>query len=105
MFDLAAVFWLFFVVLVVYYGWSAFKVKEVAYAAARRHCKEVDVQILDQSVYLRRVWFKRNERGALSLWRVFHFDFTATGDDRYQGRVIVLGSRVNMVQLEAHRIP
>lgn len=104
MFDLASAFWLFFVVIIVYYGWTAFKAKEIAFAAAKRYCDERDVQILDQSVFLRRFWFKRNARGALSLWRVYYFEFTSTGEDRYQGRVIVLGSRVSAVELEPHRI-
>ncbi len=104
MFDLTAVIWLLFITLVIYYGWSAFKTKELAFTAARRYCDKADVQILDQGVYLRRIWFKRNIRGVLCLWRVYYFEFTATGEDRYQGRVIVLGRWVDSVQLEPHRV-
>lgn len=103
MFDLSSVFWLVLIVLVVYYWRRALIAKEYAFAAAQRHCTSMQVQLLDQSVYLRRLWFKRNERGQLSLWRAFYFEFTVMGDDRYFGRVVMLGSRVSEVQLEAHK--
>lgn len=102
-FDLSSVFWLMLIVLVVYYWRRALIAKEYAFAAAQRHCTAMQVQLLDQSVYLRRLWIKRDERGRLSLWRAFYFEFTVIGDDRYFGRVVMLGNRVNEVQLEAHR--
>jgi|SRR5690606_21992318 len=104
MFDLSAVFWLTLIVLVGYYWHRALLAKEQAFAAAQRHCQTMQVQLLDQSVYLRRLWFKRNERGHLLLWRAFYFEFTAVGDDRYLGRVVMLGNRVSEVQLEPHRV-
>lgn len=104
MLDLKALFWLFLLVVCVYYLHRAFKAKGYAYTAAQRHCQEMEVQLLDQSVYLRRIWIKRNDRGQLCLWRAFYFDFTVRGDDRYQGRVLVMGSKVTAVQLEPHRV-
>ncbi|BFM22248.1 DUF3301 domain-containing protein [Gilvimarinus japonicus] len=102
--DLSVVIWCFVIVAVVYYWWRALQSKAVALGWALRHCKEMDVQMLDQSVYLRRLWFKRNSRGAMALWRAFYFEFTATGEDRYTGRVIMLGRRVETVQLDPHRM-
>ncbi|MBU2885793.1 DUF3301 domain-containing protein [Gilvimarinus agarilyticus] len=102
--DLTVVIWFFVVVATVYYWWRALMAKEVALRAAARHCKEMDIQLLDQSVYLRRLWFKRNHKGALSLWRAFYFEFTSTGEDRYTGRVIMLGRRIEQVELDPHRV-
>lgn len=104
MFDITAVIWLIVIALVVFYWRRALIAKEHAYAAAVRHCKQMQVQLLDQNVHLRRLWFKRDERGRLSLWRAFYFEFSALGDERYQGRVIMLGARVTGVELEPHRI-
>src|SRR5690606_21233405 len=98
MFDLSSVFWLILIALIAYYWHRALLAKEQAFAAAQRHCNTMQVQLLDQSVYLRRLWFKRDGRGSLCLWRAFYFEFTAMGDDRYLGRVIMLGSRVTEVQ-------
>ncbi|WP_339897411.1 DUF3301 domain-containing protein [uncultured Gilvimarinus sp.] len=102
--NLSVVIWWFVIIAVGYYWWRALQSKAVALGYAQRHCKEMDVQLLDQSVYLRRLWFKRNSRGALSLWRAFYFEFTSTGEDRYSGRVVMLGRRVEAVQLDPHRV-
>jgi len=72
--------------------------------AAHKRCDEKQVQLLDETIYLRRLWFKRNDQGKLSLWRSFYFEFTVTGGDRYFGRVVMLGSRITRVELDPHRL-
>ena len=104
MFDIQSVLWLSLFFLVIYYWHNALKVKERAFAAAQKHCSEMDVQLLDENVYLRRLWFKRNPAGKLSLWRAFYFEFTVNGADRYTGRVIMLSANITEVQLDAHRL-
>ena len=104
MFDITAIFWLILIALIGYYWHRALIAKEQAFKAAQRHCETMQVQMLDQSVYLRRLWFKRDGRGNFCLWRAFYFEFTVIGDDRYFGRVIMLGARVSEVQLEPHRV-
>lgn len=103
-FDLQSILWLTFIGLFIYYWRGALLVKDRAYLAAQRRCEEMQVQMLDENVYLRRLWFKRNERGHLSLWRAFYFEFTVSGADRYFGRVIMLGSHITRVELDAHRV-
>jgi hypothetical protein len=104
MFDLQSVLWLTLIAIVVFYWRGALLVKERAFIAAQKRCAEMEVQLLDESVYLRRLWFKRNEIGRLLLWRAFYFEFTVSGADRYFGRVIMLGSRITQVELDAHRV-
>jgi len=104
MFDLQSILWLTLIVISVYYWRGALLVKDRAYHAAQKRCEEMQVQLLDENVYLRRIWFKRNEIGKLSLWRAFYFEFTVSGADRYFGRVIMLGSRITQVELDAHRV-
>lgn len=104
MFDITSVFWLIAIGLAILYWFRALQVKDIAYAAAQRHCAEMQVQMLDQNVYLRRLWFKRDERSRLYLWRAFYFEFTVTGEDRYIGRVLMLGRYLSTVELEPHRV-
>jgi hypothetical protein len=104
MFDIHSVLWLTLFFLVIYYWYGALQVKARAFAAARKHCEEMDVQMLDESVYLRRIWFKRNAAGKLSLWRAFYFEFTTNGGDRNLGRVILLGAQITEIQLDPHRL-
>ncbi|QEY17185.1 DUF3301 domain-containing protein [Cellvibrio sp. KY-GH-1] len=104
MFDLQSILWLTLIILTIYYWRGALRVKERAFVAAQRRCAEMDVQLLDETVYLRRIWFKRNDRGVLSLWRAFYFEFTVSGSDRYFGRVIMLGPSITHVELDPHRL-
>ena len=104
MFDITSVFWLIAIGLVFLYWYHALRIKDIAFAAAQRHCEEMSVQMLDQSVYLRRLWFKRDGRGQFYVWRAFHFEFTVSGEDRYIGRVFMLGYHLSSVQLAPHRL-
>ncbi len=86
------------------FWWNSMGIKQQAYAIAKRHCLELDLQLLDQSVMLKRVGFKRNRAGGLSLLRVFEFEFASTGDERYHGEVQLLGRALVDVSVDLHRI-
>lgn len=102
--NLSDLFWLTLIVLLLLHWWQSLKIKEVALKAASLHCKELDLQLLDQSVYIRGIWLKRDDQGKIRIWRSYLFDFTATGDDRAKGRIALLGPQVTGITLEAHRI-
>ena len=104
MLDINAILWLILVAVIVFYWMHALRSKEAALKTAQKHCEQMQVQFLDQSVYLKRIWFKRNEQGQLCLWRDFYFEFTVSGDDRYFGRVTLLGKTISAVQLDPHRL-
>ena len=105
MYGIADIFPFIFVVLLLWYWWSAQGIKERALKAARAHCEGMDIQLLDDSVVLRRLWFKRDGRGSFRVWRLFYFEFTATGEERYSGTVEMLGMAVVSLQLAPHRMP
>ncbi|WP_372988269.1 DUF3301 domain-containing protein [Marinobacter sp.] len=101
--TLGNLFWLFLAGFAAWYWWRAKAIKDFVLQAARRYCKTMDVELLDDAVYLRGLWFKRDEQGRLRVWRRFLFDFTSTGEERYTGRVIMLGSKILNMELEPHR--
>lgn len=101
--TLGHLFWLFFVGFAVWYWWRAKAIKDFVLQAAGRYCKSMDVMLLDDAVYLRGLWFKRDDQGRLRVWRRFLFDFTSTGEERYTGRVIMLGNKILNMELEPHR--
>lgn len=86
-----------------WYWWRALGTKELALRAARRACERADVDLLDQSVCLSGLGVQRDRRGRLRLRRTFSFDFTATGDGRYRGRIVLLGQVPQSVDFEPHR--
>lgn len=87
-----------------YWWWRGYAVKEVALNMARAHCRAFDVQLLDESVVLRGLWFKRDASGILRVRRSYTFEFTSTGDERYHGCVVMLGPLLETVQFEPHRL-
>ncbi len=98
---------LFLIVLVVLIGlyWSnAMKAREIALNAVKRHCQKMDVQLLDEYVALNGLWPKRTERGTLMAWRSYQFEFTSTGDERYNGKVVMLGMKILSIQLDPYKI-
>lgn len=64
----------------------------------------MSLQFLDESVGLRALWLKRDDNGQLRVWRRYLFEFSSTGEDRYRGKVIMLGLRITHTELEAHRL-
>jgi hypothetical protein len=104
MYELSDVALIGLLALAGYYWWRAHGVRELALRAAREHCQQLQVQLLDDGVARRGFWLKRGDDGRLHIWRSYQFEFTATGDDRYQGRVFMLGQRVEAIRLETHRI-
>ncbi|GAA5132592.1 DUF3301 domain-containing protein [Alloalcanivorax gelatiniphagus] len=83
--------------------WRAQRIRETALRATRRHCEQEQVLLLDQTVGLKRLRPRRDEHGRLRLWRLYEFEFTVTGGERYKGETEVLGERVRRVVLPPHR--
>ncbi len=104
MFDLSDVLIMALFTLFCMLWWNAQGVKQIARVATKAYCKKMDVQLLDDGVFLRGFWFKRNSRNVLQLWRSYNFEFTSTGEERYGGRIILLGRYVEDIQLDPHRL-
>ncbi len=93
------------ILLLIGFYWSnSMKAREIAFRAASLYCQKMDVVLLDEYVALNGQWLKRNEQGKLKAWRSFQFEFSSTGDERYHGKVVMLGRQIISVQLEPYRI-
>jgi hypothetical protein len=102
--SLADVLLLFLFFVLVWHLWHAQGIKQQALLAVREYCEQMDVQLLDDGIVLRGFWLKRNPRGQLQIWRSYLFEFSSTGDERYQGRIMLLGSVVESIELQPHRL-
>lgn len=105
MLELSDLFLLLLIFAALLLTWSSLGARERALIAVRHHLKTQQLQLLDDNVALRALWLKRNARGQVSLWRRYHFEFSSLGDERYQGRIIMLGRQTETIQLQAHRLP
>ncbi|HAO32681.1 MAG TPA: DUF3301 domain-containing protein [Candidatus Competibacter sp.] len=74
--------------------------REQARAASSRACKQSGVQLLDDTVALERLWPRRDRDGRLKFERLYVFEFTDTGHNRQVGSVLLVGWRVEVLQME-----
>ncbi len=84
--------------------WRSLAVRELAVTKARAHCEALGLQFLDGGAALRGIWLKRDRRGRPCIWRSYEFEFSATGGERYRGRITTLADRVEAIHLPPHRL-
>jgi hypothetical protein len=76
------------------------RAREIAIATAARVCRDTGCQLLDQTVAIHRLGLGRSPRGMLSLRRQYRFEFSVEGADRHLGWAVLLGRRVESIELE-----
>jgi hypothetical protein len=74
--------------------------REQARAASSRACRQTNVQLLDDTVALERLWLRRDRDGRLKWERLYVFEFTDTGQRRQTGSVLLVGWRVEVLHME-----
>lgn len=74
--------------------------REQARAASAHACRQSNLQLLDDTVALERLWMRRDRDGRLKLERLYLFEFTDTGQRRQVGSVLLVGWRVEVLHLE-----
>ena len=97
--------WLALVGLLFLYWWNSWKFKGRALGLALEHCRQLNLQLLDQSMVIRGIWPIWDASGHLTLRRTYQFEFTSTGEHRYQGRIILTGMRLQSIDIEVYKIP
>jgi hypothetical protein len=79
---------------------DSLKAREVAVAAAKSACKGEGLLLLDDTVAISRISPARDGEGVLRLRRVYAFEYSDTGNDRCTGSIVMLGSRVLVINLD-----
>jgi hypothetical protein len=91
------------VLLAAVYLWvDSLRAREHAVAAGRAACKRYDVQLLDETVAFSRLRLARDDEGRLRLRRTYTFEFSDTGNNRRHGAIVMLGARLEDLQLEPY---
>lgn len=88
-------------------GWllfEALRAREAAIRVTRDACKQQGLQLLDDTVHGVRLGFVRDHEGVVRLRRTFLFDFSEDGVNRRSGSVVMLGARVESMQLDPYRL-
>ena len=105
MFTLDNLIWLLIAGILFVYWWNSGRFKGRARSLAIDHCQQFGLQLLDQSMVIRGIWPERTASGNLSLRRSYAFEFTSTGDQRYQGLLVLQGMTLKSIELEAYKLP
>jgi len=84
--------------------WRLATIKEFAIVAAKKHCRDMDVQFLDGTVVQ---W---GFRLRIRSWRPvvlqsYNFEFPTTGEKRYLGWTTFRGRRMESMELQPHVFP
>ncbi|MEJ2514896.1 MAG: DUF3301 domain-containing protein [Gammaproteobacteria bacterium] len=83
---------------------SSMAAREKANEAAAEACRRLQLELLDGTVALSRLWPRRDERGQLALERTYAFEYSDDGQRRLEGFVLMLGRRVTSVGLASARL-
>lgn len=89
---------------VVFWWWRSIQRKELAQAHAKRYCKTMDLQWLDQNLVLRK---RRWNRVATLFWQVeryYEFEFATTGKYRHIGYVIMDGRQLRQIITDPYEV-
>ena len=73
---------------------------EIALCQCRKTCRELGLQLLDQTVERQRSRLIRTSSGILVLRREYRFEFTTTGEQRYAGFICIIRKRVHSLNLD-----
>lgn len=87
----------------VWFVFDALRAREVAVGIARRACKELGLQLLDDTVQGARLRLARDAAGIARVRRTFVFEFSEDGFTRRKGSLVMLGAQIESLQLEPYR--
>lgn len=88
-------------VIVLALFWQHRRQAEVARSAIGRYCNKLDLQVVSISSGAHKV---RDADGRWYWHTEFAFEFSALGDDCYQGKLIMQGMRIMHVHTQPHRM-
>lgn len=98
---------LFVILLVLLIGWlwlDTLRAHEMAVELARRACTRHDVQFLDQAVALRGLALRWTP-GGMRFRRQYRFEFSEEGTGRCDARLVLLGLRLESIDMGLHQSP
>lgn len=74
--------------------------RDAARSLVAEFCRDNQLQLLDQTVALRRISLRRKSNGSLSFVRVFKFDYSDNGFRRRDGMIWMLANRPLQISLQ-----
>ena len=79
--------------------WHTHGLRERALERVKQHCKNLDIELLDENVALKKIGLIPDANGHKRLARVYNFEFTVTGDQRHTGTITQFGAHSVKIEL------
>ena len=95
-------FVIFVIALLIWFWHDTMQAREQAIALGKRHCQNVGLQLLDETVSLSSLKLRRDADGQMTFRRVYEFEFSDNGDNRRLGSITLLGRHAEAIHLEPH---
>ncbi len=100
--DFLSLLFLLLAAALVWYWLDSLGDLELARKAGKQACLDADVQFLDDTVASIALQLVRNEYGRRVFRRTYRFEFSETGNTRLEGRVILLGHKIDSVTMDPY---
>ena len=105
MFSLINLLLLVLAGVIAVYWWQSGLFKGRARELAAAHCQQLGLQLLDQSMVITAIRPIIGRGGRIEFRRTYQFEFSSTGDRRYQGELVMEAMQLKSIELEAYRLP
>ena len=78
--------------------YEIFKTRELVIKRCQQVCREAELQFLDQTVAVVSVKFRFGGNNRLELHRIYQFEYSENGVDRFKGFVDMLNNRITSIR-------
>ncbi len=102
--DITSLLFLLLLGTIGWFWYDTLHVLDVARKAGRQACNELNVQFLDDTVANIGLTLARDRSGRRVFRRTYRFEFSETGNSRLEGRLIMLGDRIESITMEPYQI-
>lgn len=99
---ISSIFWLILLGFITWFWFDTLRTRERAKGICKHTCRELQLQLLDDTIALVRLRLRRDRRGRLRLQRSYQFEFSEGSNHRLQGMVVMRGLVLEMLELPGY---
>ena len=80
--------------IIVWFWYETLRYREYAIQRCRKICNEMNLQLLDQTVTLASISFRKDSSNRLRLLRRYNFEISIDGASRHNGYIVFSGYKL-----------
>ncbi len=79
---------------------DSMQARKIAIITTQRACEIRQLQLLDETVALKKISLKRGKNTRFAIWRTYQFDYCTNNDTRLHSTITLCGKSVVKLDLE-----